>query len=47
MSEMLIAHTLQSGSKASQHLARFSEQELNRSVQLYGVTPQSIDWACR
>lgn len=47
VSEMVIASTLQSGSKASRHLARFHQQEVVRSVQLYGVTPDSLDWACR
>jgi len=47
VSEMVIASTLRSGSRASQHLARFHAAEATRSVQLYGVTPDSIDWACR
>jgi hypothetical protein len=44
---MVIAATLQSGSKASAHLARFHQQEVLRSVQLYGVTPGALDWSCR
>lgn len=44
---MVIASTLQSGNRASKHLARFHSAEATRSVQLYGVTPDSIDWACR
>lgn len=44
---MVIAATLQSGSKASRHLARFHPGESLRSVQLYGVRPDSLDWACR
>lgn len=47
VSEMVIAATLQSGSKASHHLARFHQQEVLRSVQLYGVTPGALDWSCR
>lgn len=43
----MIAATLQSGSKASTHLARFHQKEALRSVQLYGVRPDSLDWSCR
>eukprot|EP00775_Hariotina_reticulata_P003921 gene3921-4175_t len=44
---MVIASALQQGSAASRHLARFHPQEELRSVQLYGVRPESLDWACR
>lgn len=47
VSEMVIASTLQSGSKASSHLIRFHADEARRSVQLYGVSPEPLDWACR
>lgn len=47
VSEMVIAATLQSGSKASRHLMRFHPSEELRSVQLYGVRPEPLDWACR
>lgn len=47
ISEMVIASALQQGSAASRHLARFHPQEALRSVQLYGVRPESLDWACR
>lgn len=47
VSEMVIAATLQSGSRASTHLARFHPAEALRSVQLYGVRIDSLDWACR
>lgn len=47
VSEMVIASTLMDGSAASRHLARWHPGEAIRSVQLYGVRPDSIDWACR
>lgn len=47
VSEMVIASTLMEGSAASRHLARWHPDETIRSVQLYGVRPDSVDWACR
>jgi hypothetical protein len=44
---MVIASTLQSGAKASRQLIRFHPDEVLRSVQLYGVSPEPLDWACR
>ncbi|KAF8065573.1 dus [Scenedesmus sp. PABB004] len=47
VSEMVIASTLRSGAPASRHLARWHADEAVRSCQLYGVRPDSIDWAVR
>eukprot|EP00878_Enallax_costatus_P026813 GHUV01028814.1.p1 GENE.GHUV01028814.1~~GHUV01028814.1.p1 ORF type:complete len:215 (+),score=56.91 GHUV01028814.1:540-1184(+) len=47
VSEMVIASTLREGNAASKHLAKWHPDERIHSVQLYGVRPGSIDWACR
>ncbi|WIA36593.1 hypothetical protein OEZ86_007882 [Tetradesmus obliquus] len=47
VSEMVIAATLQAGNAASRHLASWHPQEGIRSVQLYGVRPQTLDWAVK
>jgi tRNA-dihydrouridine synthase len=47
VSEMVIAATLQAGNHASRHLASWHPDEAIRSVQLYGVRPETLDWACK
>jgi tRNA-dihydrouridine synthase len=47
VSEMVIAATLQAGNQASRHLASWHADETIRSVQLYGVRPETLDWACK
>jgi tRNA-dihydrouridine synthase len=47
VSEMVIAATLQAGNQASRHLASWLPGEAIRSAQLYGVRPETLDWACK
>jgi hypothetical protein len=47
VSEMVIAATLQAGNAASRHLASWHADESIRSVQLYGVRPETLDWASK